>query len=179
MLPVAEIFGAIAVVFNFIGYRQSDINRYRLISAIALLSVSIHFFLLGAMAAGVGCMLACIRNIVATKYRGLTVLIIFVTANLGFFFFELFWLDHSWTIIIAYASSLIFTVGSISLTSAKRIRQWFILAEVLGLIYAIMVGSIFGTIFNITNLLSIFYTLYQDSSAEKKDSAAKRTLPKE
>ncbi len=67
MLPVAEIFGAIAVVFNFIGYRQSDINRYRFISAIALLSVSIHFFLLGAMAAGVGCMLACIRNIVATK----------------------------------------------------------------------------------------------------------------
>jgi hypothetical protein len=100
-------------------------------------------------------------------------------ANLGFFFFELFWLDHSWTIIIAYASSLIFTVGSISLTSAKRIRQWFILAEVLGLIYAIMVGSIFGTIFNITNLLSIFYTLYQDSAAEKKDLAAKTTLPKE
>jgi hypothetical protein len=121
MLPVAEIFGAIAVVFNFIGYRQSDINRYRVISAIALLSVSIHFFLLGAMAAGVGCMLACIRNIVATKYRGSAVLIIFVMANLGFFFFELFWLDHSWTIVIAYASSLIFTVGSISLTSAKRI----------------------------------------------------------
>jgi predicted membrane protein len=131
------------------------------------------------MAAGVGCMLACIRNIVATKYRGLTVLIIFVMANLGFFFFELFWLDHSWTIIIAYASSLIFTVGSISLTSAKRIRQWFILAEVLGLIYAIMVGSIFGTIFNITNLLSIFYTLYQDAATEKKDLAVKTTLPKE
>ncbi|GAC29228.1 YgjV family protein [Brumicola pallidula] len=179
MLPVAEIFGAIAVVFNFIGYRQSDINRYRVISAIALLSVSIHFFLLGAMAAGIGCMLACIRNIVATKYRGLTVLITFVTANLGFFFFELFWLDHSWTIIIAYASSLIFTVGSISLTSAKRIRQWFILAEILGLTYAIMVGSIFGTVFNITNLLSIFYTLYQDSTAEKKALAEKTVLPKE
>jgi uncharacterized membrane protein len=61
----------------------------------------------------------------------------------------------------------------------RRIRQWFILAEVLGLIYAIMVGSIFGTVFNITNLLSIFYTLYQDSAAEKKDLAAKATLPKE
>ncbi len=48
------------------------------------------------------------------------------------------------------------------------IRQWFILAEILGLTYSIMVGSIFGTIFNITNLLSIFYTLYQDSAAEKK-----------
>ena len=172
MLPVAEVFGAIAVVFNFIGYRQSDINRYRFISAIALLSVSIHFFLLGAMAAGVGCMLACIRNLVATRYRGLPVLITFVAANLGFFFYELFWLNHSWTIVIAYASSLIFTVGSISLTSATRIRQWFILAEILGLIYAIMVGSIFGTVFNITNLLSIFYTLFQDAKAGKKSVAA-------
>jgi hypothetical protein len=94
MLPIAEVFGAIAVVFNFIGYRQSDINRYRFISAIALLSVSIHFFLLGAMAAGVGCMLACIRNIVAIKYRGMPVLIAFVTANLAFFFYELLWLDY-------------------------------------------------------------------------------------
>ncbi|MFT5712924.1 MAG: hypothetical protein ACI9DQ_001334 [Glaciecola sp.] len=168
MLPIAEIFGAIAVVFNFIGYRQSDINRYRFISAIALLSVSIHFFLIGAMAAGIGCMLACIRNIVAIKYRGLLVLITFVTANICFFFYELLWLDHGWIIAIAYASSLIFTIGSISLTSAKMIRQWFILAEILGLTYSIMVGSIFGTIFNITNLLSIFYTLYQDSAAEKK-----------
>ncbi len=48
------------------------------------------------------------------------------------------------------------------------IRQWFVLAEVLGLIYAITVGIIFGTIFNLTNLLSIFYTLYQDAAAEKK-----------
>jgi hypothetical protein len=168
MLPVAEVFGAIAVVFNFIGYRQSDINRYRFISAIALLSVSVHFFLIGAMAAGIGCMLACIRNIVAIKYRGLPVLIAFVTANFCFFFYELLWLDHSWIIVIAYASSLIFTIGSISLTSAKMIRQWFVLAEVLGLIYAITVGSIFGTIFNLTNLLSIFYTLYQDAAAEKK-----------
>ncbi len=173
MLPVAEVFGAIAVVFNFIGYRQSDINRYRFISSIALLSVSIHFFLLGAMAAGIGCMLASIRNIVAMKYRGLPVLFTFVAANLGFFFYELFWLNHSWTIVIAYASSLIFTVGSITLTSAKMIRQWFILAEVLGLIYAIMVGSIFGTVFNITNLCSIFYTLYRDYSLEK------RALPKD
>jgi hypothetical protein len=168
MLLVAEVFGAIAVIFNFIGYRQSDINRYRFISAIALLSISIHFFLLGAMAAGVGCMLACIRNIIAIRYRDTPILITFVSANLAFFFYELLWLEHGWLIVIAYASSLIFTIGSISLTSAKMIRQWFILAEVLGLIYAIMVGSIFGTVFNITNLLSIFYTLFQDAKAEKK-----------
>ncbi|MBF7075007.1 YgjV family protein [Glaciecola sp. MH2013] len=163
-MPIlAEAFGAVAVIFNFIGYRQTDINRYRLISAVALLSVSVHFFLLGnAYAAGIGCLLACIRNVVATRYTGLPVLFTFVGLNIAFFIFELIYLDSSGIIIIAYASSLIFTVGSISLKSATAIRQWFILAELLGLIFAVLVGSIFGTIFNITNLCSILFTLYQE-----------------
>jgi predicted membrane protein len=80
----------------------------------------------------------------------------------------LLWLNHSWTIVIAYVSSLIFTVGSISLTSAKMIRQWFIFAEILGFIYAVMVGSVFGTVFNVTNLISILFTLYQDMKRKDK-----------
>lgn len=160
---LAETFGAFAVVLNFIGYRQHDINRYRFISGLALASVSTHFFLLGnAEAADIGCALACIRNFVAMKFRGKRILALFVLANIGFFIYEWFYLGSAWIIVIAYASSLVFTVGSIMLTSAIKIRQWFILAELLGLTFAILVGSIFGTIFNITNLLSIFTTLYKD-----------------
>lgn len=163
-LILAEAFGAIAVVLNFIGYRQHDVNRYRFISGLALAAVSTHFFLLGnAEAAGIGCALASVRNFVAMKYRGKTILAIFVFANIGFFFYEWFYLGSAWIILIAYASSLIFTVGSIMLTSAARMRQWFVFAELLGLTFAIMVGSIFGTIFNITNLVSIMMTLYKDS----------------
>lgn len=159
---IAEAFGAIAVIFNFIGYRQHDINRYRLISAIALASISIHFFLLGALAAGYGCALACIRNIIAMRFRGKGVLLLFILANIGFFIYEWFYLQSAWIILFAYTSSMIFTVGSIVLKSALRIRQLFIFAEVLGLIYAILVGSVFGTVFNTLNLSSIFYTLYKE-----------------
>jgi hypothetical protein len=164
---VAEIFGAVAVIFNFIAYRQHDVNRYRLISGIALAAVSTHFFLLGnAEAAGIGCALACIRNIVAMKYRGVPVLMVFLLANIGFFFYEWFYLDSAWIIIIAYMSSLIFTVGSIVLSSALRIRQWFIAAELLGLVFAVLVGSIFGSIFNISNLISITTTLYKERNKQ-------------
>lgn len=160
---LAEAFGALAVVFNVIGYRQQDVNRYRLISAIALALVSTHFFLLGnAEAAGIGCALASIRNIIAMKYRGSLVLSFFVLANVAFFFYEWFYLDSAWIILFAYSSSLIFTAGSIVLTSTLRIRQWFLLAETLGLIFAVLVGSIFGTVFNIANLCSILFTLYTD-----------------
>ena len=41
MLIVAEAFGAIAVVLNFIGYRQNRVERYLFISAFALLSLSL------------------------------------------------------------------------------------------------------------------------------------------
>lgn len=168
MQLIAEGFGALAVVLNFIGYRQNHVNQYRAISAVALFSVSIHFFMLGAMAAGIGCMLASVRNVVALRYRSNLILYFFVAANLGFFAYEWFVLNHDWKIIVAYASALIFTVGSIVLQDATRIRQWFILAELLGLAYALMVGSIFGSIFNISNLTSIFTKLYQEKRRLKK-----------
>lgn len=164
---LAEAFGAVAVVVNFIGYRQTDVNRYRLISAIALASVSVHFFMLDALAAGIGCLLACIRNIVAIYYRGNHVLFFFVALSLAFFAYEWWVIDSPWIILIAYASSLIFTVGSIVFTSADQVRRWFILAEVLGLMYAILVGSIFGTIFNISNLVSIIWVLVRDRRLQR------------
>jgi hypothetical protein len=165
---IAEAFGAVAVILNFIGYRQHDVNRYRFISGLALAGVSTHFFLLGnAEAAGIGCALACIRNFVAMKFRGKRVLAVFVLANVGFFCYEWFYLGSAWIILIAYTSSLIFTTGSIMLNSAVKMRQWFILAEFLGLVFALMVGSIFGTVFNMTNLLSIFMTLFRDSRKKR------------
>lgn len=166
MLWIAEAFGALAVVLNFIGYRQNDVNQYRLYSAIALASVSTHFFMLGAMAAGIGCLLACIRNIVAMRYRSKEILYLFMATNIAFFCYEWFGLDHPWYILFSYVSSLIFTVGSIVLQNAMRIRQWFILAESLGLVYALIVGSIFGSVFNVSNLVSIAIKLYQEKQGK-------------
>jgi len=164
---LAEAFGAIAVIVNFIGYRQKEVNRYRLISAIALASVSVHFYLLGALAAAIGCILASVRNIIAIYYRSNHVLFFFVALTLLFFAYEWWVIDSPWIIIIAYVSSLIFTVGSIVLSSADQIRRWFIFAEILGLIYSILVGSIFGTIFNISNLTSIIWVLLRDRRLQR------------
>ena len=90
MLIVAEAFGAIAVVLNFIGYRQNRVERYLFISAFALLSLSVHFFMLDAMAAGVGTCLAGLRNFIAIKNRSRWVLFIFVAANILFLLYEWF-----------------------------------------------------------------------------------------
>lgn len=164
---VAEGLGAIAVVLNFIGYRQHDINRYRGISAAALAFVSAHFFMLGATAAGIGCMLACIRNLVAMRYRHTWIVFLFVALNLLFLAFEWLVLHHGPIILVAYASSLIFTVGTLMLQDADKLRRWFISAEVLGLIYALSVGSVFGSVFNVSNLVSIGLKVTEKKSSQQ------------
>lgn len=168
MLMPADWFGALAVIVNFIGYRQNDVNRYRLISGIALVSVGIHFFLIDAMAAGIACFLAFTRNMIAMRTQHVSVVVVFVLIHIGFLAWEWFWLQHSWIIFVAYGSSIIFTVGSVALKSAESIRRWFVLAELLGLMYSVLVGSLFGTLFNTTNLISIFIKELQERKRRQK-----------
>lgn len=165
------VFGALALITNFIGYRQNTINRYRLVSAFALAFLGTHFFMLGALAAALSLWLGAIRNIVAMRYRQPWILYLFVFLNIAFCLFEWFILNNSPLLFIAYASALIFTVGSIVLTTAASIRRWFVLAEALGLIYAVAVGSVFGVLFNISNFTSIFIKMRSDRRSKVVQSA--------
>ena len=172
-LLFAEALGAVAVIVNIIGYRQNDINRYRFVSGFAVLSLGFHFWLIGAMAASVACFLSFVRNLVAMRYQNVWIVVLFVGLNLGFFAYEWFILGHGWLIFIAYGASIIFTVGTIALKTADAIRRWFIIAESLGLIYALAVGSIFGSVFSVCNLASIFIKQYQVKKRDKLISAQK------
>lgn len=163
---VAEGFGVLALIINFIGYRQNDANHYRIVSAIALACLSVHFFMLDAMAAGIVLAIGVVRNFVSLRWQGPVVLAFFVGANIGFMLWEWLWLNNHWSLFVAYASSLIFTVGSIKLNDATLIRRWFILAELLGLLYAVLVGSWSGGLFNIVNLSSILTKLWSDRKVE-------------
>ncbi|MCV2884678.1 YgjV family protein [Aestuariibacter sp. AA17] len=165
----AELLGACALVTNFIGYRQNEINRYRMISGVGLVFLSAHFFMLDAMAAGIACLLSSVRNIIAIKTQHIAVVIVFVMLHLLFLAYEWFILHHNAWIFVAYTSSIIFTVGTVMLSNTTRIRQWFIVAESLGLVYALSVGSVFGSIFNISNLISIFIKLAADKPESQRD----------
>lgn len=167
MISVAELFGFIALVANFIAYRQGTANRYRIVSAVALGALSIHFFMLDAIAGSVVTGIAVIRNLIALRWRGPFVLWSFVAINIGFFVWELSGETDLLPLFMAYSSSIIFTVGAIVLEDPVKIRRWFLLAELLGLAYAVMVGSVSGTVFNIVNLTSIILKLLQDHRASR------------
>lgn len=163
----AELLGAVALALNVWAYRQDEVNGYRLISAFSLILISTHFLLLDALAAAIGCFLAFVRNLVALRFANRKTALLFVIFNFLAFAYEWFYLQHSAVILIAYASSLIFTVGSVLITDVNRIRRWFILAESLGLVYALIVGSIFGSLLNLFNLASILTKLHRERQLGK------------
>jgi hypothetical protein len=151
----AEGFGAAALLFNIIAYRQDDMRRYLIFSGCSMACLSLHFYLLAAFAAAIGCGLAALRNAVALKSRASWVVVVFVSLNMSAMLIEYFVLHHGPLLFLAYASGFIFTVGSIVITQVEVMRRWFLLAEGLGCLYALIVGSIFGTIFNLVNISNI------------------------
>ncbi|HET8816950.1 MAG TPA: YgjV family protein, partial [Pseudidiomarina sp.] len=79
---LAEYVGMLALVLNFIAYRQPTADRYRIISAFALGSLSVHFALIDATAGAVVTGLAFFRNFIALRWQGPFVLWFFVIANI-------------------------------------------------------------------------------------------------
>lgn len=185
MSYLAEAMGVIAVIINVISYRQHDMNRYRLVSAIALSFLALHFFLLDAISGAIVLLISVIRNIMAMRWQTVSLAILFAGLTIGFGLLEWFYVPmlqtwfsalattvgapewqyvaQPWTMLFAYLSAVIFAVGTILIRNTTQLRKCFLLAESLGLVYALSVGSVLGTVFNVFNLISIVFTLYQDS----------------
>ena len=151
----AELIGACALGFNIVAYRQNEMARYLIFSGFSMACLSLHFYLLEAFAAAIGCGLAALRNAVALKSRASWVVVVFVTLNISAMLIEYFVLKHGALLFLAYCSGFIFTVGSIVITQVEVMRRWFLVAEALGCLYAVIVGSVFGTIFNAINMINI------------------------
>jgi hypothetical protein len=127
--------------------------------------------MIDAMAGSIVTGIAFFRNLIAMRWQGPWVLWFFVAVNIAFLTYELIFPQGGkavyWALGLAYSSSIIFTVGSIKLNDPDLIRRWFLLAEVLGLMYSVLVGSVSGTVFNIVNLTSILLKLLQDKRAQR------------
>ena len=162
---VAEGIGAAALLFNVVAYRQDDMRRYLIFSGCSMACLSLHFYLLLAYAAAIGCGLAAIRNAVVLKTRARWVVAVFVGLNVSAMLIEYFVLQHGPWLFLAYLSGFIFTVGSIVITQVMVMRRWFLCAECLGCVYAVIVGSIFGTVFNLVNMSNIVLKMVRAKQA--------------
>ena len=163
-----EGLAVLALGANIYAYRQNEVQRYRIYSGIAMLLLSLHFFALQAYAAGIGCGLAMIRNAVSLRFNGWLCTSIFIAINIVCFCYEWFILKHGPEILIAYTVSLIFTVGTLRINNASQLKKLFFSAELLSIIYCVIVGSIFGGIYGLFNAMVILHWWVIKSKTEKE-----------
>jgi hypothetical protein len=148
-------------------------------SGVAMLLLAIHFIRLEAHAACVGCSLAVVRNLVSLKFNDWLTTGFFVGLNLLSLSIEWFYLQHGAEIFIAYTASIIFTIGTLRLERIVDIRLWFTLAESLNLLYAVLVGSVFGSfycLFNLAILLAFWLKWYQNRKQSKNTGLETLTI---
>ncbi|MBE1298750.1 MAG: YgjV family protein [Alteromonadaceae bacterium] len=166
----AESFAVFAMLINFVGYRQKDMNRYRLISGIAMLCLGTHFLLLDALAAAIGCYLAFFRNLISMVSQRGYIVLVFLALNIAFLLFELIVLQHGFLIILAYSASIIFTLGTFVLSNTQQMRRYFLVAETFNIIYAISVGSVMGTVGISLSIISITSKMWQERKHNRAHS---------
>ncbi len=158
---IAEVIALGALCCNIAGYRQHCMQSFRVYTCFAMALLSTHFFLIDALAASIGCGLAVIRNIVSLRYNNWTITAVFVILNLAPMYWQLVYRDDSWLIVLAYAASIIFTVATLRFNSTSiTMRKVFLTAEILSIIYVVLVGSIVGTIYNSFNIIVLLHRLY-------------------
>jgi hypothetical protein len=178
-LILTELFAGLALIANVLAYQQQSIKAYRMYSGVAMLLLAIHFFRLEAHAACVGCSLAVVRNLVSLKFNDWLTTGFFVGLNLLSLSIEWFYLQHGAEIFIAYTASIIFTIGTLRLERIVDIRLWFTLAESLNLLYAVLVGSVFGSfycLFNLAILLAFWLKWYQNRKQSKNTGLETLTI---
>lgn len=157
-----ESLAFIALLCNMLGYRQTTMRGYRMLSCIAMVFLSTHFFLLGAYAATIGCGSAFIRNIISLYKTGWSVTIPFIILYLILMCWQFIALGDGPVILLAYAGSIAFTIGTLQFEETNtRMKQVFLTAETLSVVYAILVGSILGTVFNLFNISILCWGLYE------------------
>lgn len=172
-----ESLAILALGANIYAYRQHLVQRYRIYSGLAMMLLSLHFFFLEAYAAGIGCGLAMIRNIVALRFNGWLCTGLFLAVNLLCFAYEWFVLHHGSEIIIAYTVSVIFTIGTLRIHQATQLKKLFLGAELLSIVYCVIIGSIFGSVYGLFNAAVITHwwvnyyrqSHYQEESHYQED----------
>lgn len=152
-LVITELFAFCALLANILAYRQHSVRAYRILSGLAMLLLAIHFIRLEAYAAGIGCSLAVLRNLVSLRFNDWFTTSLFVACNILALCVEWFYFQHGPELFIAYSASIIFTVGTLKLKNTVDMKRWFTLAEALNLWYAVWVGSVFGAIYCSFNLI--------------------------
>ncbi|MDG3084845.1 YgjV family protein [Vibrio hannami] len=157
---IAQAFGILSLVLGLSTFYQKDDKKLKLVMLALNVSHLIHFLLLGSIVSAIGALLSAFRTGIAIYSKSVWVALIFICISLvsGLMFAEN--ISELWPI----AGTIIGTF-SIFMLKGIALRFGFLFGATCWLINNILVGSIGGTLLEISvmtmNTITIF-RLYRD-----------------
>lgn len=167
---LAQCVGYVAFVLGISAFLQKSDRRLKFLNASECLAYTIHFFLLGNVAASISSVISCGRSFLAMRYRSPILAFVIVAINVGLGAMVV----KDWTGWLPVAGSCTTTIA-VFLLRGVAMRLTILVATLLWLANNIVSGSIGGTsletliaIANITTILRMLRDARTNRPAEAK-----------
>jgi hypothetical protein len=145
LLSSAQLLGYLAFVFGVGCFLQTDDRRFKIFMALECLSYVLHFWLLGQPTAVASNLVSLGRSLASMRSRSPWVALFFVSLSLGLGL----WLNSGWASLLPIAASCIGTTA-LFLLNGLRMRLLMLLGTLLWVANNLIVGSIGGTLLELT-----------------------------
>ena len=152
----AQMFGHAALIFSMVTFSQKHDAHFKVCLTVQNLLYSIHFFLMGNLAAMAATMLSATRNLLSLRTRSITVALILLVAN----FLLGFWVVKAAWNLIPLIATAIATISMFRL-NGLRLRYSILFCTLLWLINNIITGSIGGTVMESMIAIMSCITIYR------------------
>lgn len=153
---IAQSFGFLSLALGILTFYQKDDKKLKILMIVFNINHLVHYILLGSIVSALGSLLSAIRTATAIHFSSKWIAALFITISLvsGVLLADHIW--QMWPIL-----GTIIGTYSVFLLKGIRLRVGFLFGSSCWLINNILVGSIGGTILEITVISMNLITVYR------------------
>ena len=153
---IAQGFGFISLVLGLSTFYQKDDKKMKIVMVIFQFNHMVHFLLLGSIVSALSVLFAAIRTAVSikTSSKKVAALFILITLGSGIALADNIW--QLWSILGAVIGTY-----SVFLLKGIQLRLGFLCGSICWLVNNILVGSIGGTLLEVSVIFMNLITIYR------------------
>lgn len=153
---IAQAFGFLSLALGILTFYQKDDKKLKIVMLLFNLNHLIHYFLMGSIVSALGALLSAVRTATAIHFSSKWIAAVFITISLISGVMLADNIEQLWPIL-----GTIIGTYSVFLLKGIRLRIGFLLGACCWLINNILIGSIGGTLLEITAISMNLITIYR------------------
>lgn len=163
---LAQLIGLLACAIGAAAFLQRQDSKLRLHLTFNGLLLSLHFFMLGATAAAINCLLCAVRTWVSGYYRTMSVMLIFLVLALVLVIPQL---EHPMQLLTLVGTTL--STYALFRLDGLKLRLCMLASTICWITHNIWAGSIGGVLLEGIFLVINSYTILSLYRAQRSDAA--------